>query len=138
MRVSHRNSDLTDRELLEKYKKSGNIEVLGVLYQRYMHLVYGVCLKYLKDREESQDAVMQLFEKLIDSLRKHEVDNFKSWLHVTTRNFCLMELRKRKPNADLDSISEKFMESDVYLHHDNSNCNRSSSRVIISILIMIK
>ena len=119
MKVSHRNSDLSDKELLEKYRKSGDLELLGILYQRYMHLVYRVCLKYFKDRDQSQDAVMQLFEQLITSLRKHEVENLKSWLHVTARNLCLMELRKRKPQTSLENISEINMESDDYGHHDN-------------------
>ncbi len=61
-----------------------------------MHLVYGVCLKYLKDREESKDAVMQIFEKLIIEIPKHNIENFRSWLHVVTKNYCLMQLRSDK------------------------------------------
>ena len=51
--------------------------MLGELYQRYMELVYGVCLKYLKEPELAQDAVMQIFEELVSKLKKHEVDNFQ-------------------------------------------------------------
>ncbi len=87
---------VSDQDLVEKYRASGDLEVLGVLYDRYIHLVYGVSLKYLKDREESKDAVMGIFEKLIADLKKHQVGNFKSWLHVMTKNFCLMKLRSSK------------------------------------------
>ena len=52
-----------DNELIQRYRESGELSILGELYNRYMALVYGVCLKYLKDREESRDAVMQIFEK---------------------------------------------------------------------------
>ena len=90
------NSALSDVELIALYKESHDLKWLGILYQPYTAMVYGVCLKYLKNKEDSKDAVMQIFEKLIDSLKKHDVQNFKSWLHVTARNFCLMELRKRK------------------------------------------
>ena len=47
-----------DRDLLLRYKAKGELDVLGELYNRYMSMVYGACLKYLKDREESRDAVM--------------------------------------------------------------------------------
>ena len=61
-----------------------------------MHMVYGACLKYLKEREESQDAVMHIFEKLITEIPKQNIENFRGWLHVVTRNYCLMQLRSEK------------------------------------------
>lgn len=106
---------LDDSTLIEKYKQTGDIAFLGILYERYMHLVYGVCLKYLKNREESQDATMQIFEKLVDNLKKHEVQNFKSWLHVTAKNHCLMYLRSQK-NKHSEEFSDTIMENDYMLH----------------------
>src|SRR6187549_3181011 len=90
------NSALSDLELIAQYKTSGDLTLIGTLYSRYMSLVYGVCLKYLKDREEGRDAVMQIFEKLVSLLREHEITNFKGWLYATSRNHCLMQLRARK------------------------------------------
>ena len=74
------NSDiksLTDLELIARYKSDGDNKIVGVLFERYTHLVFGVCMKYLKDEDEAQDAVMQVFEKLLSDLKKHHVDNFK-------------------------------------------------------------
>jgi RNA polymerase sigma-70 factor (ECF subfamily) len=112
----------SDLELIAYYKQTDNLELLGILYNRYIHLVYGVSLKYLKNPDESQDAAMQVFEKLIESLKKHDIHNFKSWLHVTTRNHCLMELRKRKTrgiktDTDISLISD--MEFATSAHHNN-------------------
>jgi DNA-directed RNA polymerase specialized sigma24 family protein len=73
----------TDTELLRLYKESGELKYWGELYTRYTSLLYGVCLKYLKDRDEAKDAMMQLFEKLVTTLLTHDVENFKSWLYVT-------------------------------------------------------
>ena len=89
--------------------------ILGHLFSRYTSMVYGVCLKYLKDREDAKDAVMQVFEKLMQSLKAHEVENFKSWLYVTTRNHCLMHLRSRKGKYN-EQISSQLVESDLVLH----------------------
>jgi RNA polymerase sigma factor (sigma-70 family) len=87
---------LPDKELVDLFRTSGNMEVLAVLFQRYMDLLYGVCLKYLKQPETAKDAVMQIFEELVAKLPKHEVDNFKSWLYTLAKNYCLMQLRTPK------------------------------------------
>ena len=89
-------NELPDKELVNLFRTSGNMDVLAVLFQRYMDLLYGVCLKYLKQPETAKDAVMQIFEELVAKLPKHEVDNFKSWLYTLAKNYCLMQLRTPK------------------------------------------
>jgi RNA polymerase sigma-70 factor (ECF subfamily) len=85
-----------DGELLDNYRSTGDLEVLGELYVRYMHLVFGLCLKYLQNREDAKDAVMQVFEKLITEVSRHHIQNFKSWLYVLAKNHCLMQIRSDK------------------------------------------
>lgn len=110
----------SDEELINEFSATGDLEVLGKLYSDYMHLVYGVCLKYLKDREESMDAVMQIFENLITAIPKQRIENFRSWLHVVTKNYCLMQLRTRR--SDEEKYREwvidpgNFMENSYDLH----------------------
>lgn len=106
---------MTDLELIEQYKLSGETNWVGVLYSRYTSLVYGVCLKYLKNREESKDAVMQLFEKLLTTLKEHTIEYFKSWLYVTARNHCLMQLRSKKGKYT-EEISPLLMETSAEVH----------------------
>jgi RNA polymerase sigma-70 factor (ECF subfamily) len=117
--ISGKHRDESDEELLQRYLRSGDLELLGELYARYMHLVYGVSLKYLENREDASDAVMHIFEKLISELPRHQVRNFKSWLYVLTKNHSLMELRSRKQvrnKADEINTEFKFMESADELH----------------------
>ena len=111
------NNGPDDQLLLTEYRQSGNLEVLGQLYGRYMHLVYGLCLKYLKDEEKSKDAVMQIFEQLISKLKIHEVSNFKSWLYTMARNYCLMELRS-SGKQEFVPMEDNFMEKDAFVHLD--------------------
>ena len=89
-------SDSPDHELVSEYKRSGDIKVLGTLYERYMDLVFGVCLKYLKTNEPAKDAVMQIFEELVSKVHKYEIDIFKGWLFTLAKNHCLMQLRTPK------------------------------------------
>ncbi len=109
---------MDEKQLLQYYKETGNLDALGKLYAPYMSLLYGVCYKYLQDAEQSQDAVMQIFDELINKLRVYEVDNFKSWVYVYARNFCLMQLRKNKQVTKVD-IEENLYESEKMLNDDD-------------------
>ena len=108
-------SPLTDKELVDLYKKSTGLDALGELYRRYMDLVYGVCLKYLKNNEAAKDSVMQIFEELVVKLKKHEVENFKSWLYQVAKNHCLMQLRSPK-NLKTVEISPTLMQNEENVH----------------------
>jgi RNA polymerase sigma-70 factor, ECF subfamily len=108
----------SDAELITIYCEKPDLEILGDLYKRYMYLVYGVCMKYLKNRDDSQDAVMQIFEIIVRDIPRFEIRNFKSWLYGVSRNYCLMKLRKDHADRKrLDGFSlEIFMESTTSLH----------------------
>lgn len=109
---------LADKELIDAYKQSGDASYVSTLYQRYMDLVFGVCLKYLKDAEKSKDAVMDIYEELNRKLKLHEVENFKGWLHVLARNHCLMQLRSPR-NLKTTEFNTEFMQSGQTTHLEN-------------------
>ena len=62
-----------DDALLNSYRQSGDLGVLGRLFEKYVSLVYGVCLKYLKNEDQAKDAVMGIFEELVDKTKAHEI-----------------------------------------------------------------
>ncbi len=105
-----------DEDLVRQYQANSDMEVLGKLYERYMELVYGVCLKYLKDSALAEDGVMSIFEQLTVKLKKYEVKNFKSWLHVLTKNYCLMQIRKEN-KASLTIFYDTELMQSVDLPH---------------------
>jgi RNA polymerase sigma factor, sigma-70 family len=106
---------LPDDALVKKYRQTHDITILGDLYQRYMELVYGVCLKYYKDNETAKDSVMQVFEELVEKLKKHDVDNFKSWLYQVAKNHCLMQLRTPK-NLKTVEFNPALMQNEENVH----------------------
>lgn len=122
--------NLTDLELIARYKSDGDNSMVGILFERYTHLVFGVCMKYLKDEDEAQDAVMQVFEKLLSDLKKHAVDNFKGWLYMVAKNYCLMHIRGAKNLFEKQEEHKKdaivFMESDNNEHLYNVNSKEST------------
>jgi RNA polymerase sigma-70 factor (ECF subfamily) len=84
---------MSDEALVAKFKNDADQGAFGALYARYAYLVFGVCLKYLKNKAISQDSTAQIFEKLLTDLHKHNIEYFRGWLHTTARNHCLMYLR---------------------------------------------
>ena len=109
---------LTDEELLNAFKENADQEMLAQLYVRYTDLVYGVCMKYLKDAEDSKDAVMNIYQELLTKLQTNEVVNFKSWLYVVAKNHCLMQLRKEKKMVTVE-FTPTVMQSENFEHLDS-------------------
>jgi len=104
----------SDEELVVLYRESDEKEYLGVLFKRYSHLVFGVCMKYLKDEDESKDAAMQIFEKLFVELKRHEVQHFRAWLHTVAKYHCLMILRRG--SKEIHGIDPYIMENEAAKH----------------------
>jgi RNA polymerase sigma factor (sigma-70 family) len=102
-----RYSHINDQQLLGYFKADKNNNWLGILLQRYTLLLFGVCMKYLKNEEEAKDAVQQIFLKAITELHKYDVEYFKSWLYMVAKNHCLMKLRD-KPGRLVD-IKEQMI-----------------------------
>ncbi|MBD2751439.1 RNA polymerase sigma factor [Spirosoma validum] len=95
-----------DLEYVAAYRVTGDLAILGELYEQHMELVYAVCYNYLRDEEEAKDAVMNLFEQLVTDLRRHDVQQFGPWLHSVARNYCLMQLRKSQTHPTTSLVTE--------------------------------
>ncbi len=106
---------LSDQELIDLYKEKADANYLTSLLERYSSLIYGICLKYLKEEMKAEDAFMQIFEKLMKKLKNQEISNFKSWLGVVTKNHCLEILRQQKKHLTV-SLDQGLMQNEPFLH----------------------
>ena len=114
----------TDEELIVRYKDSADNNIISELFDRYTHLIFGVCMKYLKNKEDSKDAVMQIFEQLLSKLRTQEIKNFKSWIYTVSKNHCLMHIRHERTTKKYkveyyENMQQEIMESTELFHHLN-------------------
>jgi RNA polymerase sigma-70 factor (ECF subfamily) len=94
--------DISDKDLLQRFWQTQNNEWLGIILQRYTLLLFGVCMKYLKDENDARDCVQQIFLKVIQEAGKYKIDYFKSWLYMVAKNQCLTLLRDKKGKAPLE------------------------------------
>lgn len=105
----------SDAEIIIAYKR-GECDI-SELYKRYSNLVFGSCLKYLKNKADANDAVSEIFDLVSKKLKIHEVESFKSWLYTVTRNYCIEVLRKKNRLRDKISTAESVY-SDTIFHPD--------------------
>ena len=111
---------------MDRYRKTKNEKFFGHIFKRYAHLVYGVCLNYLKNTPDAEDAMMQIFEKSITDFKNNTITYPKSWLYSVTKNYCLMQLRKKT----IDITNEKTILVLNFLIH--INCGEKTLHVIIA------
>jgi len=114
------NEHTGDQQLLDNFYGDRDNYWLGILFQRYTLLLFGVCMKYLKNEEEAKDSVQQVFLKAIIELHKYPVQYFKSWLYMVAKNHCLMRIRERqgKAAAEIDDqqIPDESDPSSIHQH----------------------
>lgn len=134
-------SELSDQELIDRYRNSKDNRYVGELFKRYTHLIYGVCIKYLKNQDDAHDLTMELFEKLLVLLLQHKVDYFKGWIYQVVRNECLMKLRKDKSTLRLEQEYESnvliSMESSTEMHlfkENNKNIDPEKVNAAVQLL----
>ncbi len=129
LKINHQ----TDEELVIKYRASEDKMVVGELFKRHSLMCFAVCNKYFKNDELAEDAAMNIFEKLFDDLKKHEIQNFKSWLHTVCRNYCLMQLRKHESKIRKDTVhlddEANFMELKNYLHQEINDSDKEKQLI---------
>ncbi|MBC6995809.1 sigma-70 family RNA polymerase sigma factor [Neolewinella lacunae] len=113
-------AEVSDAELLDRFQRSGEANDLLPLYERHAELIYAVALRYLGSPQRAEDAGMEIWALLLEKLPSHRVSNFRSWLHTTVRNHCLMQLRKEKRDP-LQQTDDEFVQSDRLLHLSTAN-----------------
>lgn len=132
----------TDNDLINHYLHTSDTEVLGQVYERYMHLVYGVCLKYLKDREWAKDGVIRIFEKLVEEIPKQSIDNFKPWIYTVTKNFCLMEIRSRNASKEREKKwadeNMEFVDNSYQMHPIDGEINDELNKALRNCIDKLK
>ena len=97
----------TDEDLVARVRE-GNQASLGLLWDRYAHLLFGVGLKYFKDAPASEDAVVDVFARLPELFKAHTIANLRPWLHAVMRNHCLQVLRKSGKEVHGEQVLERI------------------------------
>lgn len=100
---------IDEKELNELFKeiKNNNKIAFEKLYSRYNKLIYGIAFSILKNKQDAEDMVQNIFTKIY-SIDKNKLpsSNEASWLYSVTKNETINYLKNKKNNIDLDNIYE--------------------------------
>jgi RNA polymerase sigma-70 factor, ECF subfamily len=118
--------DLADVDIIELYRNTRDTKLIGVLFDRYAHLVYGISLKYFDREDDRKEAVMQVFEKLYEALLQFDIANFKSWLYSVAKNQCLMIIKKENTVSFNDQLQLKNFQQEFMEFEETFSLNHGS------------
>lgn len=103
----------SDEEIVRKYLSSQNTSYFNILYDRYTNKVYAKCISMLKDEMMAEDAVQDIFMKVLLNLSKFkENSRFSTWLYSITYNFCIDKIRRRKKEREYITAVEDIQNLD--------------------------
>lgn len=103
----NKHPELSDEQLIEGFTLQNDATYIAELFGRYADLVFGLCLKHLKDVHDSEDTAYEIFEILLKKIPTNNITQFKSWLYRVTSNYCIDKIRKRKTNQII-YVDDKF------------------------------
>lgn len=114
----HSNEQFSDTALLQRFNHTADNKWIGLLFERYSLLVFGVCMKYLRNAEDAQDATQQVFVKALSEVGKYEIPYFKSWIYSVAKNHCLMQIRSRKSKPPTTDELPENCSSELLTDHE--------------------
>jgi RNA polymerase sigma factor (sigma-70 family) len=77
------------------------------LYKKFSSLLYGICLRYTKNRMEAQDVLQDVFVKIFNNIGAYHHDgSFEGWLRRIAVNTSITNYRKNLKHAFQDDIDE--------------------------------
>ena len=83
--------------------KDGSREALAMLWQEHSAHVLNLAFRMLKDRDQAEDILMDVFVQVPSAVQKFRGDSaLGTWLYRLTVNACLMKLRAERRHAELE------------------------------------
>ena len=114
-------NDMTDKELVDAFHLTKEVSYFNELFNRYAHLVYGLCMGMVRDSDLCKDLVMVVFTQAYQSMARQEVKHVASWLQTIARNECLSHLRKSHFPLVSEDQWEKYKNSaSFFMENDPS------------------
>ncbi len=108
-------TDLSDEDVVKEFVLSNNVAFFDILYKRYSGKVFGKCLSILKSENEAEDAMQEIFMKILLNLSKFSGrSKFSTWLYSITYNYCIDSIRRRKKDKSVlvDDMSSEHDSAD--------------------------
>ena len=107
-KIRSRQARVNIKKLIEGCKK-GDEAARKELYERYSAPMYGLCCRYMRDRDLARDMLHDGFITLFTHIEDYRgAGSFDGWCRRIFVNTALSYLRKRNPLNEADSVDDHF------------------------------
>ena len=101
------------------FPKSLSNLTFNELYDTHKDLVFNLCLNYLHNQEDAEDATQDIFVKIHQKLASFQrQSNLKTWVYRIGVNHCLDILKSRKRQKRFAFLTDLFFPNSSELRHD--------------------
>ncbi len=109
--------DDSDMDKLLLRVKAGNEHAFKLVYQEFHQVLYGIALKYLRNKELAEDAVHDVFIKLWNNRRKlSTTGSLKGFLFTATKNHVLNMLTSNRDKVKKHILIQYEQKMDLEPH----------------------
>lgn len=101
------------QEELINYCKKGDREAQAQLYRTYASILFGICLKYSRNKTEAEDNLHDCFMTIFDKIGQYSgKGSFEGWIKRIAVNTTLQKYRKEEHLNVVSENMEKEVEVD--------------------------
>jgi RNA polymerase sigma-70 factor (ECF subfamily) len=106
---------LSLKELIDKCKK-GDRKAQEQLYRQYSNILFGICLKYSRNKTEAEDSLHDSFMTIFEKIGQYKSKgSFEGWIKRITINIVLQKYRKEEYlKVVSDNVEEEVEVESVY------------------------
>ncbi len=104
----------TSNTELVKLLKKGDMAAFDAIYNKYCHKLHGFVLRYLKQEEDAEGIVQEVFIKIWES--RHKIDiysSFEAFLFTIAYNTSISLLRKRVSETKSREYLKSFQQANA-------------------------
>ena len=99
-------NELTPQQrMLKAYCDDNDMDQMGILLKQYNPFIFGLCMKFLKDRHRAEDATGDIILKLLETICKYKIKHFQFWLYKVVRNECFKHSKTNLPHLPEDFLN---------------------------------
>lgn len=90
------------------------------LYKKFSSLLFGICLRYARNRMEAQDVLQEVFVKVYNNIRSYNNEgSFEGWLRRIAVNTSITNYRKNLKHAYQADVDELIRTNDEPMHFED-------------------
>jgi RNA polymerase sigma-70 factor (ECF subfamily) len=96
-----------------KLQRGYHSSAFKFVYDTLSPKLYFVCLRYLHDTDDANDALQEVFIIVYKKIASYKGEgSFEGWAKRITANYCLLVIKRRKIKIELNEDNAGYIEQD--------------------------